>query len=101
MDASKPRRAVAAQKMTPDHKREKKEKLVQVFQAPTITEATVVRSLLRSAGIFAPDFESAEPFALHDPPQGWHDAEVWVPESQAEEARLLIEKARGDKNQKD
>ena len=73
----------------------KKEKLVRVFEAPTITEATVVRSLLNSAGIFSPDFESAEPFALHDPPQGWHDAEVWVPESQAQEARRLIEEARG------
>ncbi len=72
----------------------KKEKLVRVFEAPTITEATVVRSLLNSAGIFSPDFESAEPFVLHDPPQGWHDAEVWVPESQAQEACRLIEEAR-------
>lgn len=72
----------------------KKEKLVKVFEAPTITEATVVRSLLDSAGIFSPDFESAEPFALHDPPQGWHDSEVWVPESQAADARKLIESAQ-------
>ena len=87
--------------MTPDHKSEKKDKLVKVFEAPTITEATVVRSLLQSAGIFAPDFESAEPFVLHDPPQGWHDAEVWVPESQAEEARVLIAQARRDNSQKE
>jgi len=72
----------------------KDDKLVKVFEAPTITEATVVRGLLQSAGIFAPDFESAEPFALHDPPQGWHDAEIWVPESQAEEARRVIAEAR-------
>lgn len=72
----------------------KKEKLVKVFEAPTITEATVVRSLLRSAGIFSPDFESAEPFALHDPPEGWHDAEVWVAESQAEDARTVIADAQ-------
>jgi len=72
----------------------KKEKLVKVFEAPTITEATVVRSLLRSAGILSPDFESAEPFALHDPPEGWHDAEVWVPESQAEDARKVIADAQ-------
>ena len=70
-----------------------KELLVKVYDAPTITEATVVRSLLNSAGIFSPDFESAEPFPLHDPPQGWHDAEIWVPESQAEEARQLIKEA--------
>ena len=56
----------------------------------------MVRSLLRSAGIFSPDFESAEPFALHDPPEGWHDAEVWVPESQAEDARKVIADARTD-----
>ncbi|HWF38694.1 MAG TPA: hypothetical protein VG322_09255 [Candidatus Acidoferrales bacterium] len=72
----------------------KKEKLVKVFEAPTITEATVVRSLLRSAGILSPDFESAEPFALHDPPEGWHDAEVWVPESQAGDARKVIADAQ-------
>jgi hypothetical protein len=80
--------------MTPDQKPAKKEQLVKIFAAPTITEAAVVRSLLDSAGIFSPDFESAEPFALHDPPEGWHDAEVWVPESQAVEARKLIEDAR-------
>jgi hypothetical protein len=79
--------------MTPEPK---KEKLVKVFETPTITEATVVRSLLRSAGIFSPDFESAEPFALHDPPEGWHDAEIWVPESQADDARKVIEDAKKD-----
>lgn len=81
--------------MTPEPESGRKEQLVKVFEAPTITEATVVRSLLKSAGIFAPNFESAEPFALHDPPQGWHDAEVWVPESQAEEAARIIAEARG------
>ena len=80
--------------MTPDPQPAKKEQLVKVFEAPTITEAAVVRSLLDSAGIFSPDFESAEPFVLHDPPQGWHDSEVWVPESQAAEARKLINDAR-------
>ena len=74
----------------------RKEKLVKVFEAPTITEATVACSPLRSAGIFSPDFESAEPFALHDPPEGWHDAEVWVPESQLEDARKVIADARTD-----
>lgn len=82
--------------MTPESESGRKERLVKVFEAPTITEATVVRSLLESAGIFAPDFESAEPFALHDPPQGWHDAEIWVPESQAQEAVRVIAEARGN-----
>jgi hypothetical protein len=68
----------------------KKEKLVKIFESPTITETIVVRSLLESAGIHSPDFEAAEPFALHDPPEGWHDSEVWVPESQAEDARRII-----------
>ena len=67
-----------------------KEKLVKVFEAPTITETIVVRSLLESAGIHSPDFESAEPFALHDPPEGWHGSEIWVPASQAEQARRII-----------
>jgi hypothetical protein len=81
-------------KMTPDQKPAKKEQLVKVFEAATLTEAAVVCSLLDGAGIFSPDFESAEPFALHEPPQGWHDSEVWVPESQAAEARRVIEDAR-------
>jgi hypothetical protein len=46
--------------------------------------------LLQSAGISAPDFEAAEPFPMHEPPEGWHDAEVWVPESQAEDARHIL-----------
>lgn len=70
------------------------ERLVKVFEAPTITEVVVVRSLLRSAGIFAPEFEAAEPFALHDPPEGWHEGEIWVPESQADDACQLIEESQ-------
>ena len=72
----------------------KKEKLVKVFEAPTIYRGHGGAQPARSAGIFSPDFESAEPFALNDPPEGWHDAEVWVPESQAEEARKIIADAR-------
>ncbi len=65
-------------------------RLVKVFEAPTVSEALVVRGLLKSAGIHAPDFETAEPFPMHEPPEGWHDAEVWVPESQAEDARRIL-----------
>ena len=64
--------------------------LVKVFEAPTASEAMVVRGLLQSAGISAPDFQSAEPFPMNEPPEGWHDAEVWVPESQAEDARRIL-----------
>jgi hypothetical protein len=76
--------------MTPKNENDR---LVKVFEAPTITEALVVRGLLKSAGVYSPEFETAEPFALHDPPEGWHDSEVWVPESQAEDARRIIEEA--------
>lgn len=67
-----------------------KDYLVRIFEAATVSEAMVVRGLLQSAGISAPDFEAAEPFPMHEPPEGWHDAEVWVPESQAEDARRIL-----------
>jgi hypothetical protein len=67
-----------------------KDRLVKVYEAPTMAEAIVVRGLLKSAGINAPDFDTVDPFPLHDPPEGWHSSEVWVPESQAEEARRII-----------
>ena len=76
------------------------ERLVKVFEAPTITEVIVVRSLLRGAGIFAPDFEAAEPFPLHDPPEGWHDSEIWVPESQADAASKLIQASQRDRGKR-
>ena len=66
------------------------DRLVKVYDAPTITETLVVRGALKSAGIYAPDFDTSDPFPLHDPPDGWHSPEVWVPESQAEEARRII-----------
>lgn len=66
------------------------DKLVKVFEATTVSEALVVRGLLQSAGIYAPGFDSTEPFALNDPPEGSRDSEVWVPESQAEDARRII-----------
>jgi Putative prokaryotic signal transducing protein len=73
--------------MTPKNEHDN---LVKVFEATTVSEALVVRGLLKSAGIYAPDFDSTEPFALNDPPEGSRDSEVWVPESQAEDARRII-----------
>ena len=64
--------------------------LVKVFEAATASEAMVVRGLLQSAGISAPGFQGAEPFPMNEPPEGSHDAEVWVPESQAEDARRIL-----------
>jgi hypothetical protein len=67
---------------------------VKVYEAPTVAEAIVVRGLLKSVGIYAPDFDTVDPFPLHDPPEGWHSSEIWVPESQAEEARRIIAESR-------
>jgi hypothetical protein len=69
--------------------------LVKVFEAATVSEAMVVRGLLQSGGILAPDFEAAEPFPMHEPPEGWHDAEVWVPQSQADDARRILAEYSG------
>lgn len=70
------------------------DRLVKAYEAPTIAEALVVRGLLKSAGIYAPDFDMVDPFPLQDPPEGWHSSEIWVPESQAEEARRIIAESR-------
>ena len=72
-----------------------KDYLVRVFEAANVSEAMVVRGLLQSAGISAPDFEAAEPFPMHEPPEGWHDAEVWVPQSQAGDARRILAEYSG------
>lgn len=75
-------------------KRSPKDQLVKIYEAPTIAETMVLRGLLKSAGIYAPDFDTVDPFPLHDPPEGWHSSEIWVPASQAEEARRIIAGAR-------
>ena len=74
--------------------RHSNDRLVKVYEAPTVAEAIVVRGLLKSAGIYAPDFDTVDPFPLHDPPEGWHSSEIWVPESQAEEAHRIIAESR-------
>ena len=70
------------------------EPFVVVFEATTTAEALVVRGLLQSAGIDSPDFDAADPFPMKEPPEGVHGAEVWVRESQAEDAARIIEKAQ-------
>jgi Putative prokaryotic signal transducing protein len=74
--------------------RHTKDRLVKIYEAPAVAEAIVVRGLLKSVGIYAPDFDMVDPFPLHDPPEGWHSSEIWVPESQAEEARRIIAESR-------
>jgi len=76
-------------------KEQPKERLVKVFEAPTIAEAIVIRGVLESVGIYTPDLDNAEPFPMHEPPEGgWHSSEVWVPESRAEDARRAVSEAR-------
>jgi hypothetical protein len=62
-----------------------------VHVAGTWTEAVVIRGLLESAGIIVPNPVSTDPFPMREPPQGPHDTEIRVLQSQAEEARRLIE----------
>jgi hypothetical protein len=70
------------------------EPFVVVFEATTMAEALVVRGLLQSAGIDSPDFDAADPFPMKEPPEGVHGSEVWVRESQAQDAARIIKDAR-------
>ena len=66
------------------------ERCVVVHVAGTTTEAVVIRSLLESAGIASPALSSTDPYPMRQPPKGWHAVEIFVLESQAEEARRII-----------
>jgi hypothetical protein len=70
--------------------RDPNEHLVVVYEPATLAEALVVRGLLRSGGIYSPQLDTAEPFPMKEPPEGVHGNEVWVPESQLEDAQRLI-----------
>jgi len=52
----------------------------------------VIRGLLESAGIQSPRAVQTDPFVLPAAPEGIHEVEVYVLESQADHARRLIEK---------
>jgi len=67
------------------------ERTVVVHVAGTWTEAVVIRGLLESAGITVPNPVSTDPFPMREPPMGPHETEILVLQSQAEEARHLIE----------
>jgi Putative prokaryotic signal transducing protein len=68
-----------------------KERIAVAYTASTATEAMIIRSLLDSAGILSPDVNSSDPFPMRDVPDGsTHGAEIFVPESQIEEARRII-----------
>jgi hypothetical protein len=67
-----------------------REPVVVVHQAGSWTEAMVIRALLESAGIRSPASTSTDPFPLREPPKGTHGVEIWVLQSQADEARRII-----------
>jgi Putative prokaryotic signal transducing protein len=80
---------------------EPKERIAVAYTASTSAEAMVIRSLLESAGILSPDVNSSDPFPMRDVPDGsTHGAEIFVPESQVEEARRIIAEYSGNSGAK-
>jgi hypothetical protein len=74
-------------KLKQDHSRDK---VVVVHTAGSAVEAMVIRGLLQSAGIQSPGSATADPFPMSESGDAFHDADVVVLESQAEEARQII-----------
>jgi len=68
-----------------------RERAVLVHTADSLGEAMVVRGLLESAGIRSPGSASSNPFPVSESPGGGRGVEVYALESQADEARKLIE----------
>jgi Putative prokaryotic signal transducing protein len=66
------------------------ERVVIAHVAENVTEALVIRGLLESAGIQSPGSVSTDPFPIPENPEGPHNVEIFVLESQAEEARKII-----------
>jgi putative signal transducing protein len=66
------------------------ERVVVAYTAQSQAEAMVIRGLLQSNGILSPDPVAADPFPMNEPPEGTRGTEVYVLESQAEEARRII-----------
>jgi hypothetical protein len=64
------------------------EKVVIAHVAENATEALVIRGLLQSAGIQSPGSVSTVP--IPENPEGPHNVEIFVLESQADEARKII-----------
>jgi hypothetical protein len=72
------------------------ERVVVAYTAQSQAEAMVIRGLLQSNGILSPDPVAADPFPMNEPPEGTLGTEVYVLESQAEEARRIIKSYRTD-----
>ena len=67
-----------------------RERTVVVHTAGSSTEAMVIRGLLESAGIASPGSVSTDPFPMREAPEGFHEPEILVLESQEEIARRII-----------
>jgi hypothetical protein len=72
------------------------ERVVVAYTAQSQAEAMVIRGLLESNGILSPDPVAADPFPMNEPPEGTLGTEIYVLESQAEEARSIIKAYRTD-----
>ena len=67
------------------------EPLVIAYMAGSPTEAMVIRGLLETAGIATPAGASADPFPLPESSENPSGVEILVLESQADDARAIIE----------
>lgn len=67
-----------------------KDKIVVIHTAGSATEAMVIRGLLQSAGIESPGSVTSDPFPMGEAGDAFHDSDVIVLESQADEARKVI-----------
>lgn len=67
------------------------EQTVVIHRAGSWAEAMVLRGLLESAGIASPSFAPVDPFPAGILPPDFPGVEILVRESQAEEARRIIE----------
>jgi len=71
--------------------RTSKEPMALAYTTATATEAIVVRGLLESAGIYAPNPDAAEPFPFNEPSELTHSTDIYVAASRVDEARKIIE----------
>lgn len=67
-----------------------KDKIVVIHTAGSATEAMVIRGLLQSAGIESLDSSIGDPFPMGEAGDAFHDSDVIVLQSQADEARKVI-----------
>ena len=71
------------------------EKWVEVHRVPTLAEGEIVEAILESAGISSKIEYDATSRVILGPGSmnPWSTAKIWVRESQAEEARRILDEA--------